>query len=540
VSVRSLTCWASFLLLSCAALSSVGCARPSIARAMPASSASPIAAPKTATSVPPVAEQRVEAHGITYVFRASRLTNLAWQLDCLAGFGRCSQPAYEALWRDRLQSEPELRVALARWSDLRRKLRGPVGERPESYSRLPVPQPKADLWQRVRLASVTANDSAEYGSALYALTDTQSADALRAVIARFDLAFSTIWAQALPLLQQAISEQASLQRRDDVALTVQQVAAFYGGSIGTPPTMRFDLLYRPDHASPDFATQLLDHGLIEVVTSAKPELRIQPPVHEMFHYLFASAAFSKLDDLASRFASSPDPNALAAYGLLDEVLATGLAQGVLGGELAPAELQARLATPRKLYNDPFIDAVTKAFLPELSALLRKPVEGGTVFSPEFQTAYLAAVKAAFPRGLPPAAELRPLACAYSKDLQKAYDALRVASGSPLVGSSDQPDDEDTRSLLEDHSTWGRVLLLKTDELSALHRYAKSLPTAEALLRTAARQNNRFAYATRAAGSGPVFVLVADNDEQAQKLVTEFIGLESPFSGFGLANPRTGS
>jgi hypothetical protein len=529
------------LLVSSGALPIAGCARPSLTPATAASTATAITPAQAAPSVPAVAEQRVEAYGINYVFRASRLTNLAWQLDCLAGFGRCSRPAYEALWQARLQSEPDLLVALARWTELRRKLRGPVGERLVSRSLLPLPERKADLWQRVRFASVIAADDAEYQSDLYALTDTQSADALRAVIARFDLAFSTIWAHALPVLQRAMAEQATLQRREDVAATVQRVAAFYGGGIGAPPTMRFDLLYRPEHASADFSTQLLDHGLIEVVASAKPELRIQPPMHEMFHYLFASAPFPKLDELASRFAASPDADALAAYGLLDEALATGLAQGVLGRELAPAELAARLATPRKLYDDPFIDAVTKAFLPALGALLQKPAAGGTVFSGEFQTAYLAAVKAAFPRGLPPAAELRPLACAYSKDLEKAYDALRVASGSPLVGSSDQPDDEDTRSLLEDHSTWGRVLLLKTNELSALHRYAKSLaPAAVAMLSVAARRNNRFAYATRAPGSGPVFVLVADNDEHAQKLVVEFIGLDQTFSGLALAQRRTGS
>ncbi len=523
------------LAISCTALSAASCTRPNI----PPAIAAPAPRPSPTPTLAPISERRVDARGITYVFRASRLTNLAWQLDCLAGFGRCSQPAYAALWRDRLQAEPELRTALAHWGELRQQLRGPVGEQLESRSLLPVPQPKADLWQRVRFASVVADDPAAYASALNALTDTPSADALRAALARFDLAFSTIWAEVLPVLERAMTEQAALQRREDVALTIQRVAAFYGSSLGTPPTMRFDFLYRPEHASADFATQLLDHGLIEVVASEKPEHRIQPPVHEMFHYLFASAGFSKLDELASRFAASPDPNALAAYGLLDEVLATGLAQGVLGGELSPAELQARLAIPLRLYDNAFIDAVTKSFLPALNALLREPVPGGTVFTPEFQTAYLASVQVAFPHGMPPASELRPLACAYSKDLSKAHDALRAGSGSRVVGSADQPDSEDARSLIEDHATWGRVLLLKTSELGVLGRYVKSLPNTEAPLRTAARKNRRFAYATRAAGSGPVFVLVADDDEQARKLVAEFMSLESPFVGLGLANPRGG-
>ncbi|GEM_PF-1875291 len=105
------------LLLSTTVPSLAGCARPSVTptstsvltSARPASAVSSVAA--LVNSVSPVVEQRVEAHGIDYVFRASRLTNLAWQLDCLAGFGRCSQLAYEALWRDRLQREPDLGAA---------------------------------------------------------------------------------------------------------------------------------------------------------------------------------------------------------------------------------------------------------------------------------------------------------------------------------------------------------------------------------------------------------------------------------------------
>ncbi len=97
----------------------------------------------------------------------------------------------------------------------------------------------------MRLASVTAADEAQYRSSLYVLTDRQSADALGDVIARFDRAFAGIWAQALPVLTHAMSDQAALHRRQDVALTVERVAAFYGGNIGTPPTMRFDLLLPP-------------------------------------------------------------------------------------------------------------------------------------------------------------------------------------------------------------------------------------------------------------------------------------------------------
>ncbi len=514
-----------------------GCARTTAPRCAALLATAPRrAAPEP---VPALLEQRFTSDGISYQLRASRLANLAWQLDCLAGFGRCSRPAYELLWSAKLSTKPSARAALARWAELRGSARGPVGESAaESRSLLPLPHQQADLWQRVRLASVLATDAEQYEASLYALTNAPTAHALRAVIDELNPEFDDIWRQALPGLQRAMTEQAAVQSRADVALTIQRVQAFYGVDLGPRPTLHFDLLLRPEHASPTYATQLLDRALTEVVPSEPPALRIQVPVHEMFHYFFASTPQAKLDDLANRFATSANPDALAAYGLLDEVLAASLAQGVLGRALTPEALQAKLSKPLALYDDPFIDAVAKALLPRLDALLAQPAPGGTVFGNQFFDVYLSAVAEAYPHGLPPVAQIRPLACAYAKELAPAYELLHAAAGR-LVGSTDEPDTEDARGLLEDHATWGRVLLLRSDQLPVLSRYAKSLDaTATQSIRAAALRDSRFAYAARAPGAGPVFVLVADSAAEAQRLVTELLALPAPFSGLSLQSAKS--
>ncbi len=480
----------------------------------------------------------MQVDGIEYVFLASRLANLAWELDCLAGFGRCSLPAFQQVWRAKLEHSADLRNALGVWTSERRAARGPVGEHPESRSRLPLPHANGDLWQRVRLASVLAADVSEYERIVSTLTDRRTGASLRHALERFDAAFGDTWQQALPVLGAAMGEQVALQRRPGVARTIRQAVDFYGADLGQHPTIRFDLLFRPENASADYGTQLLGHGFVEVVASQRAAQRIQVPLHEMFHYLFASAPFSELDDLANRFVAVRGGQALAAYGLLDEVLATGLAQGVLARELS-FDSREQSTTERALYADPFIDGVTKAFLPTLTELLRRPASGGTVFKPEFLTSYLAAVKTAFPRGLPPAAEMRPLACAYSRGFEKAYETLSAATASPVIGSSDQVDSEDGRALLEDRTTWGRVLLLKTTELSALSRYRTSIgPTTFEAVRRAARVNKRFAYATRSPGAGPFFVLMADAGADSEELVNKFLVLDVPFSGLALTSPRT--
>lgn len=527
------------LALACARATAPGAPPPN--PPLPPTAKAP--APGESPTKPAILQRETTSHGITYVFRASRLTNLAWQLDCLSDLGPCSRPAYEQLWKAKLDGKLSLRPALARWAKLRRTARGRVGDTAsEDDSPLPLPRRSADLAQRMQLASVLATERSDYERLVRILTGSQTASDLGEVLERFDRAFDDIWSAALPGLEQAIAEQSALQVRDDIAETIRRVEAFYGADLGAERAIHFELLFRPEHRSATHAVQLLDRSMVEVVASEPPALRIQVPLHEMFHYFFATASHANLDALAKRFAESPNPEALAAYGLLDEVLATGLAQGALGRKLTPLELEAKLATPGRLYGDPYIDAVTKAFLPRLEQILaaRLP-QREALFSADFATAYLDAVKRAFPKGLPPAAQLRPMACAYSEELERAYKALRSAARSPLVGSSNEPDSDDSRALLEDRPKWARVLLLRSDRVSALTRYTK-LVSAGAIkaVRQATRNSQSFAYATRASGVRPVFVLVAKTNDDAERLVREFVALDATFSDFALRSGQRAS
>jgi hypothetical protein len=133
-----------------------------------------------------------------------------------------------------------------------------------------------------------------------------------------------------------------------------------------------------------------------------------------------------------------------------------------------------------------------------------------------------------------------MACAYSAEFEKAYQALLAGAKSPIIGSSDQPDSEDARGLLEARPSWARVFLLKADRVSLLSRYAKFVsPEVAKTIREAARQGGSFAYAARAPGSGPVFVLAAESNDDAERLVREFLGLNAMFSGFALrSQPRS--
>jgi hypothetical protein len=112
--------------------------------------------------------------------------------------------------------------------------------------------------------------------------------------------------------------------------------------------------------------------------------------------------------------------------------------------------------------------------------MAQPSAQNAGFSAELHAAYLDAVARAYPKGLPPGAHLRPLACAYSKELEPAYRVLHTRSGAQLVGSTADPDTEDARALLEERPSWGRVLLLKPEQVGGLRRYKQVLRAAEVL------------------------------------------------------------
>lgn len=95
-----------------------------------------------------------------------------------------------------------------------------------------------------------------------------------------------------------------------------------------------------------------------------------------------------------------------------------------------------------------------------------------------------------------------------------------------------------RTLVDEYDTWARVLLLTTTQIPLLDRFPAALSTeAKRAIRYAAKLNSRFAYAGRATNAAAIYVLVADDNAQAEQLVAELLRREEPFSGIALENRR---
>lgn len=490
----------------------------------------PVVAPAT---IPELLEQRIQAGSITYVFRSSRLANLLYQLDCVAGTIRCSRPAYRELWTSVLGGLDDAdRAALDAWAALRNRYGGQIehGSEPNlADPELPVPRGTRQIQTAIRILGLTASSTAEYGAVLESLLEVRDAEEARTIVARFEPRFTPWWRTRTADLSRAIASYAELAAREDVGRTTQGIERFYGPELPSPAEQIFDLVARPVHDTPTYGNMVGSHGVVEVVEGEAARERFPIVMHELFHVWFSAAPRRSLIELAQRFATSTDADAIAAYGLLDEVIATDFGNVLIARLLTPESVAKDLATPRGLYNEPFVDSVAKVALPLLEA--RVTASKGP-FSDDFVHEYLGAVHAAFPHGMPPIGRLKPLLCLYDASLSGAYDRLTAASGSNTIAS-------DTAfakagEMLSQFKRWPLVVLVTTSHLRALDGLGPELPPSlRTRIANEARQHSRFALAARRPSGSDLFVLVAPDDASLTLLVDEFAKLEQLSAGFAL-------
>ncbi len=505
------------------ALSCAAPARAPAPRVLAASKLAPVTPSTADAPVPNVAEARVASQGLTYVFRASRFSNLLYELDCLAGVSRCSKVAFTELWKARLGDKEGDVEALKAWHALRYRYSGRILRNDEEEtSPLPLPSPSRSIEMRVRLAGYGAVDEQTYLSRLALFVDPSDLDVARSAIDRFTERFDRYWAERQPDLARGLTEYAALLARADVAAVLESARLFFEPQVSSGATETFDLIARPDHDSADSGEQLVDHSLIEVRPNEHATKRFGVVMHELFHAWFAASPHAKQKRLVEAFASSTDPFAIPAYGLLNEVLATDFGNGLVERVVDPKELERRLAKPRGMYNDDAIDAVAKSMLPVLGSMVAAKT---TVFDPDFVSKYLSCVDATFPQGVPPILYLRPFLLAFDPGLERSSDRLEEAVRSSSVRSTSTLDPHDVLPLFVDNRMWGGAVLVPTAKLDSLKEWKGVVdPKTMRALRREAGKHEPFVWMTHRPKGGAFFVFVADDEDAMSALVEHFAKL----------------
>ena len=120
---------------------------------------------------------------MTATYRATRMTQLTYALDCLAQIVPCSREAFAPAWKDGWTDDDT--KALDDWRALRMRTGGALpGERVPPSS-LPLPYRALDKKTALRVAGFEATDAADLAARMTALAPDDDIAEARLIVERF-------------------------------------------------------------------------------------------------------------------------------------------------------------------------------------------------------------------------------------------------------------------------------------------------------------------------------------------------------------------
>jgi hypothetical protein len=245
------------------------------------------------------------------------------------------------------------------------------------------------LSTKLRMAGLQAATVDAYAESLDLVVTDDDRATLAAVVRHFEPRFESWWRrEATPHGTPFAHRIETLMSDPRVSAQLSAFARFYEASLSASDTLHFTLLYRPTLVPErQHGEQAGRYALVEFTSDEQPEDRMDVVVHKLCHYLIRRAPAPHARELYNTFLTSRDTNAIAAYNLLDETLATAFGNGMIARALRPsASFATLLGTPRSLYYDETIDRSAKALLPWLDEWL---ASRRTLYDPAFVPEYLA-------------------------------------------------------------------------------------------------------------------------------------------------------
>ncbi|PKL75513.1 MAG: hypothetical protein CVV27_14980 [Candidatus Melainabacteria bacterium HGW-Melainabacteria-1] len=465
--------------------------------------------------------------------RAHFWGNLFYQLDCLAGQGYCSEAAYRSLWQT-LGWNREDEAALAKWKML--KLRyGQQLQLSNPEKDLPLP-PRFDgirIWDKVREAGLNARNRQELLLNLAAVMRPTDAEDLGEILFGFEARFDVWWRDSGQALAEAggtaFVEQLQQHQLPDL---IERASRFYQAKLSSRSVFAFNFLARPTGGEPSFnGEQLENHSLIEVMPSTQGlNTNLDVTLHELCHYFYARVGREEERRLMAHFAAAQRPEAIAAYNLLNEALATAIGNGLVNRLLmGESRFDAYLRREGSFYNDPFLDPLAKAIYPRVEQAL---VQAEHLSDAGFVMDYLALAERTLGERLrSPMPLLRTMAAAYDGPqlapvLQDLQRRLRVGASWGANGL-----DARARGTFETFSALSGVLLLRHTEVSKLSDWEQLLGKSNIdEIKRLAPQKLSMVYGIRRNPSSYVFVMIAPHAQGFNPLIERLANADTVFEG----------
>ena len=477
------------------------------------------------------ADERVEPR-IDFQFRTSEISNLVYELDCLASTIHCSRGVFVDQWKKLGWSKAD-DDALAVWGKTSSSYVRSIDVGDDASETLPaLPDEPRDLQleDKLRLAAFGATDPTSYRSRLALVVTPVDAERLAGIVELLLPRFHPFWAAQHARLEQQARELGALLHRPALAELCARAAHFYGAAVPSPYTIAVNLVALPKNETHHSkGTQLERDAVIETEEGEHAEDRVGVVLHELFHHFYTLSTAQARDGLVTRFAQSPDAAALVTYGVLNEALTTALGNGLVERALRTAEsYRAYLGKTRSFYDDAAIDLVAKGILP---ALEKRLATSGTLYDDDFVAEYVGlAHRSLGPVADRPAEGLRTMVAALlDPSALEAFHRLRDRLGGGSVWSC-VGNDARCRQRLTDHAQASGVVFIPATWVPAqLEAWAPLLGRAE-LSRIAARAKvgTPFVAAVHRTPKSTVYVFVASTPQAFSALVDRFLAATTRF------------
>jgi len=468
-------------------------------------------------------------------FHSDEIGNLVFQIDCLGGLARCKVAAYRALWQERLGWSGDDDAQLERWCTAREPYRGRTmleeGDPAGANSALPLPRPVLAFDTKIRIAGLQATSPEDYRDRLSLLLHPADATRLADVVQHFRPRFASWWRDAAGVQRAAMRRAARTLAHSGLDALLTRVARFYEAGLDIGQVLHVHFITRPPGGSPIMTgEQIEEHALVEIHSGEAPTERLDVVLHEIFHYFFASAPSASHTRLLAAFAQEADPLALHAYNLLDEALASALANGLARRRLRPASFAAYAAAPHSFYADAEIDRAAKALLPWVEPLLDR---GSSLFDAPAEEIIRRIHDALGPSLARPVLGLCSHVVAFqAPNLAAVRDFLVSEARARVSYAFSSLDDEEAQRMLERHPGLAGVLLLRPGDLPRLAHWSRVVDGT--IIAAAMHQppGTGFIYGVRRSDKAYIYLVVAGDAAESQRLVGLLLDAPRPFEGFG--------
>lgn len=460
--------------------------------------------------------------------RARHWGNLFYQLDCLASQRYCSVEAYRKLWQN-LGWTPLDEEKLKAWRDLKGKYSSQKAfAPPENPARQLPPRFKGvQSWEKIRQAAMNAEDREALLENLNLLLRPEDAEALYALLQYFEDRFRPWWlTQGQKMAQRGSRRFAESLQKGEIPQLIQRGARFYAAELVGHSRFAFNFMARPPLGGGTIFGEQLENQSVVEVKKGQELAQLDVVIHELAHYLYERSPETQHDRLQAFFTAQKTPEAIAAYNLLNEVMATCLGNGrVAELTMSAAAFQRLLKRKGGLYNDPWIDPLARAFYPRFKRAL---LQGESLYSATLLRDYLTVARATLgPELQAPGLLLRTMGLAYSPDFaseaRSFQAALRVGSawGAPSLGAAG-------RQNFQRYPALSGLLMLKPEDKKALAQWKELLGT-EAL--TQILQRERGVYGVKRPHGGAFIYVLMGSKAEMKAQIQVFSQQKRHFEGF---------